>query len=304
MRMLDYNEIREDTDLWELFCRDYLEQLGFFIEVPPDRGADGGRDLLITEDVSGLIHRYKFRWLVSCKHFSHSNRSVSEKDEPNIQERLDSFNADGFIGFYSTLASSGLNQRLTMLRQNGKIKDYKIFDGKFIEREAMKIGFSQIILRYMPESYKVFRPPHRIFAQNVELNCGYCGKDLLTAIEDHEQGNVIEISSYNEVQRKTEILAMDFACREGCDGKVTRRLLRQYPKATDSWISIEDLKIPLEFQRHIYALINQLADGSHVYSSEAMVKEKELIGALAQITLRECSQKDLERVAMLASFPW
>ena len=43
--MIDYCEIPSDGEIWELFARDLLEELGFIIESGPDRGADGGKDI-------------------------------------------------------------------------------------------------------------------------------------------------------------------------------------------------------------------------------------------------------------------
>ena len=34
---------------------------GFFIESPPDRGPNRGKDLLVTEELSGHLGKYKFR---------------------------------------------------------------------------------------------------------------------------------------------------------------------------------------------------------------------------------------------------
>lgn len=94
------------------------------------------------------------RWLVSCKHFAHSGNSVKENDEQNILERVRSFSAEGFMGFYSTVPSSGLNTRLYQLRNEGQIKEYRIFDHKLIENYLITEGFSELMLRYFPESYK------------------------------------------------------------------------------------------------------------------------------------------------------
>lgn len=70
--MVDYTEIDYKSDNWELFTRDFLKSYGFYIESQPDRGADGGKDLLVIEQTKGLYNTYPFRWLVSCKHFSTS----------------------------------------------------------------------------------------------------------------------------------------------------------------------------------------------------------------------------------------
>lgn len=64
--MLDFTEIA-DSDTWELFARDFLSALGFVIDVEPGRGADGGKDMLVSEQLKGKLHSTKFVWLVSCK---------------------------------------------------------------------------------------------------------------------------------------------------------------------------------------------------------------------------------------------
>ena len=46
--MINFKEIRTG-ELWELFSRDFFSELGFVIDTPPDRGADGGKDFIITE---------------------------------------------------------------------------------------------------------------------------------------------------------------------------------------------------------------------------------------------------------------
>jgi hypothetical protein len=94
------------------FARDFLAETGFQIETPPDRGADGGKDFLVTERLVGKVNTYPFRWLVSCKHFAKSKKSVSEKDEPNIRERLESFRAGGNRGHVA-----GASQQIRRHRQ-------------------------------------------------------------------------------------------------------------------------------------------------------------------------------------------
>ena len=158
--MIDFTEISSDGEMWELFARDLLQELGFFIESVPNRGADGGKDLLVTEELRGNLGNYRFRWLVSCKHFASSNKSVQERDEQNILERLESFNSDGFIGFYSTVPSTGLSNRLEDLKRRGKIKDHKIFDRQVIEGYLTSVGYSNLLMRYFPNSYKIIKPIH------------------------------------------------------------------------------------------------------------------------------------------------
>src|SRR5271165_2498693 len=127
--MIDWKEI-PDGDTWELFTRDFLVELGFVIEVGPGRGADAGKDLLISEQLRGTLHSRKFKWLVSCKHFATSGRSVGPEDETNITDRLKHHKADGFMGFYSTMPSSALVTRLQQYVDNGDLQAYEMFDHK------------------------------------------------------------------------------------------------------------------------------------------------------------------------------
>jgi hypothetical protein len=140
-------------DTFELFARDFLENRGFEIIGDPARGADGGIDLKIKEVRKGVSgQETTFFWLVSCKHFAHSGKSVSPDKEVNILERVYQHKCDGFIGFYSTLASSGLGNLLEGL--SDKIP-YIIYDREKIEREIVGFGsWSNIFHRYFPESYK------------------------------------------------------------------------------------------------------------------------------------------------------
>ncbi|KKK63013.1 hypothetical protein LCGC14_2998580, partial [marine sediment metagenome] len=219
--MIDFNEIPYTNDTWELFGRDFLRERGFFIESPPDRGPDGGKDLLVTERLRGNLNRYNFRWLVSCKHFAKSANSVSEKDEPNILERVSSFKADGFIGFYSTLSSSGLNTRLRELRNNKNIKDYSIFDHKAIENLLVMAGYSHLLMRYFPNSYKATKPLHLIFEEYEPLFCRACGKDILMALFESAGHSANIVSAYKWDQEKNIYSIHDvYCCCKKCNSSL------------------------------------------------------------------------------------
>lgn len=52
--MIDFTEI-QSGEVWELFARDFLAELGLAVESPSDRGADQGKDLLVQEDRTGSL---------------------------------------------------------------------------------------------------------------------------------------------------------------------------------------------------------------------------------------------------------
>lgn len=296
--MIDFKEI-PDPEIWELFSRDFFIELGFTIESPPDRGPDGGKDFIIKEAVQGKLSHYPFRWLVSCKNNIISGKSVSEKDEIDIRERCESYNADGFIGFYSTIISSGLNERLQRLRNNNKLQDYKIFDHKLIESYLHKYGFSKLIIRYFPVSYNKIRPLHKIFDELYELKCDSCGKNLLENIyEEHYTANICYIE--NSKNRQTIYEDCYFACKGSCDDELNSRAIKN--GYMTGWTDLTDLIKPNFFLKHILATVSQLNSQQYLYTKKAIKKERLLLMAIAQKVFHEVTDKERERFNELMSF--
>lgn len=296
--MLDFKEIPPDGEVWEQFAEEFLSTLGLTTDSPPDRGADGGKDLLMTETIKGPVHTESFRWLISCKHTATSGVSISETThEKNILERVKAFKADGFLGFYSTLPSSGLNSRLRDLRDNDEFKAYKVFSGKLIENELLALGRSWLIRRYFPESYKTIRPLHQVFDQFVELKCDSCGKDLLKNLFD-EGFNSLIAKVVNRDEKKT--IAVYFACKGACDKMLQKNALDRHG-ALASWEDISDLAMPNQFVRCIMVLLNQMRAG-HTYEDAAFEKEKQFIMAMSQKVMREVSDAEKERLRDLMHF--
>lgn len=294
--MIDYKELSNDGEQWELFARDFFEALGYTIDNPPDRGADGGKDLLISESIKGRFSSYTFKWLVSCKNFIKSNKSVNEReDEVNILERCKSFKADGFIGFYSTIASSGLNHRLAQLKKEREIQDYKIFDGIYIENILMNYGLTKIILRYFPESYKKIRPLHKITSEFVSLKCDCCGRDLFEDVETGLQNSVI--ASAERVKNGVTYIEDSYvACKGRCDEKLEQECRRH--GCGTLWNDLTDLANPIYYLYYVMCLINRLQDKDHyVYSKKAIENEKKLLMAMGQKVFHEVTDEERQSLS-------
>ena len=302
-KMIDFKEIPKDGEKWELFARDFLESFGFYVEIPPDRGSDGGRDIIVVEKIKGKLHSSKLRWLVSCKHFAHSNKAVNENDhEKNLLERIKAFKADGFIGFYSTIASSGLNQRLSQLRENLQIKDYKIFDGKTIENYLVTVGYSHLLLRYFPESYKNVKPLHALIQKYEPLRCNYCGKDLLISLFDKKFNGAVMVQVFKNQNGKEVIYDVYCACKGKCDTILEKKYILQGLQT--GWNDISDIIIPVEYLRLIFAVMNRIRNGIDIYTDEAYKKQKSIFIKIAQKVLRYTTEKEKERFALLQSLPF
>lgn len=292
--MIDFTEIDYKTDNWELFARDFLEAYGFNIVSSPDRGADGGKDLIVEEHIKGIAGKYSFRWLVSCKHFAQSKRSVSvDSDENNILDRVESFNADGFIGFYSTIPSAGLNTRLSQLKSNGKIKDFKFFDHKLIENVLISTGYSSLLMRFFPNSYKEIKPIQILLSEYQPLNCEECGKDLLLE-EGYHKNKAMFVYVTDKKRGKEKIVGLYCACKGFCD-KVIRQKYESDKNLSCAYsIELSDLFIPSIYLGTLFDLITGIQFHQIEFTEEALTKLKLILGKVAQRNMRYMTTKEKE----------
>lgn len=201
MSALNFREIPQanlatgEQDEFELFARDFFAYSGYIIISEPDRGQDGGKDILIQESRIGIGGETKLTWLVSCKHFAHSNKgkAVGVDDEINISDRIKSHGCDGFIGFYSTIASSGLTQKLQGLAKDAQ-KEFQIFHRGNIEELLFKT----------PEGLKIAR---RYFPQSMQVwdKLEDCTQNIATQFSSKFNLEIIRQQHYEEyIQRKRQ----------------------------------------------------------------------------------------------------
>lgn len=305
MPVIDFKEIslanvgdgKQDT--FELFARDFLQAIGFEIEEPPSRGADGGKDLVVLEPLEGITGITKRRWLVSCKHFAHSGKSVSDIDEPDVLGRTRKFHAEGFMGFYSTLPSSEFSR--TLQSHKGEIAQHT-WDKEAIESHILNNGqLSTLFERYFPKSYKNWRAtnsdPARVFEEYSPLLCAVCGKDLLP----ERNGNVVLVARYDKDMNR-EILDMYWACVGTCDPAI-ERLFDDVPGVLTPWESLADLSIPMVYIRWVIAAMNNLRDGTTTYTDIAFDKFRDFTMIMAQAVVRETSPSQWSRLYWLAHLP-
>lgn len=149
------NKATGNQDRFELFAREFLTALGYLVRDHPDRGADGGKDMLVIEPFQTINGQHQIPWLVSCKHKAHSGKSVNKSDEEDIRDRVSNKSAKGFMGFYSTLPSSGLNDHFTgPLRKSCYVEHY---DSASIERHLTTDRRLDSVFRtFFPKSYAKF----------------------------------------------------------------------------------------------------------------------------------------------------
>lgn len=311
MSIIDFKEIPQaniangEQDNFELFAREFFSALGFCIIEDPDRGQDGGRDLIISEKRTGIIGDTEIRWLVSCKHKIHSGSAVGTKDEEDILDRIQVHKCDGFIGFYSTIISSPLSRKLNFIKEKYEIQ---IFDKEKIERILLENNSAKkLVERFFPQSFSEIelKAPTNLLAEYSPLRCKICGKDLLQRdILDDYKGIVVfvqDMEYYHENNGQNRYADVYCVCKGDCDRKM-ESVVRLYGNIT-SWNDLSDLVIPVQFLKFVIAIMNRIRNGSVIFSDDAYEKLKEIIISLAQITMKRQSEKDINRVKSLSELP-
>ena len=282
--MIDYTEIKDGHD-WECFCRDYLVAQNLVVQIPPGRGADEGRDLLVKEQLRGTLATRSFTWLVSCKHFAVSKKSVGVSNETNIVDRMEQHGADGFIGFYSTIASSPLIARLKELRDQGKLLAFEIYDAARIEAGFHDIGLSGVLLQHLPASHTALRPIHPLMGKYVPLNCDVCGKDLFRWSIRNDKLSLISFA-----QKDDSVIDVHFVCKGECDDRISRRIHNR--GLIQFWDDIDDYCNPLIFLRRLTGHIARLRTNPSKFTNKAHARMIDLFLAVSQRVLRQTNEED------------
>jgi hypothetical protein len=283
-------------DTFELFTRDFLTMLGFQIEQGPDRGADAGRDLLVLECRKGVSGKTIVRWLVSCKHYAHSARSVTSADEPDLKDRLYIHGCSGFIGVYSTLPAASLSMKLKSLTEA------IVFDRERIESELLKTAEGLLLFkRYFPMSFASWSnenpEPAKLLHDQAGLSCLRCRKSLLTppsgimVVWKSRQGG-----SWANAKREV----VYWCCKGECD-----RILREYyrnPGWVDGWQDITSLIIPTIYLKWTIGFANQLQNGI-IYSDDAYTSMKEILIEIFPYVARQLTLPEREHIEELVKLP-
>jgi hypothetical protein len=159
--VIDFTEIPQankgggQQDLFEQFTCDFLEIIGFKIIRRPDRGADGKKDLIVSETRVGVEGETTINWLVSCKHYAHSGTSIKDADEPDIIDRVNAHGCNGFMGVYSTIPASSLSNKLNGYKN--KIES-TIYDFTRIEKCILSNNQKErLLVSYFPKSLDKYR---------------------------------------------------------------------------------------------------------------------------------------------------
>ncbi|WP_294329784.1 restriction endonuclease [uncultured Sphingomonas sp.] len=206
---------------WEFFAADVLFSLGFEVLIGPARGSDGGRDMLVA--------RNGRTYLVSCKHKHAAGKAVGVSDEQSIGDRLRRHRAGGFIGFYSTVISTSLQDVLNSPATEGF--EVKIFDKSAISDLLPQLD-STILQKYgLPGSFSQWsNVTPETYAP---LPCQKCGFDILNRAKVHDAIAALEVNRSGELEYQ-------YGCKQCISGGSLLGSIDVYhslhPHAFNDWI--------------------------------------------------------------------
>jgi hypothetical protein len=233
---------------------------------------------------------------VSCKHKAHSGGSVTPEDEQDIHDRVRTHNCKGFLGFYSTVPSSGL---ATKLNASDLTFEVQIFDHERIEKQLLGPSGLALAKRFFPVSFSAWQKEHptpaKVFGDEPILTCCYCNKSLL---HPKPHGIVVIWTSFEAEKKHTEHFY--WCCKGQCDQALREKYRRK--GMWDGWEDIPDLVAPIAYVRWVTVIFNQLHRGDG-FSKEAFENIKSLLLNLFPLIARDMTAKERQRISDLSVIP-
>jgi hypothetical protein len=294
--ILDFSEIPPakggsvGADTFEQFAAELLKHIGYEEVRGPSRGPDGGRDLIVEEVRKGISRNTKVRWLVSCKHFVHGGKAIGVSDESDISDRVNQHKCSGFLGVYSTLPSTALEERLQQ-----QPFEVQLLTPEQIEKYLLDSSEGiKLAERFFPKSIRDWSTenpkPADLFLEGIDVRCECCERNLL---EEGANGIFVVLYKYDDRKR---ITGFHVVCKGDCDRQLTNRVRK--PGEIDGWDDIDDLKIPIVFLRKVFGVMNSLRNGE-TWDEEAYTKYRRFLTGMARYAMRSLTQAEKEKVSGL-----
>lgn len=157
---LDFNEIKDDKQFEDLVVA-YFEDLKnekahniTNVEVKPSgTGTDGGRDILVTFQLSDSVSTFYRRWVVQCK-FHNANISTDKIADINIPTLLYSYKASGYLLVCKQKPTSKLTDLFERLEENCREKNkYIVWSGEQLKRLILVKSKQSILQQFFPAYY-------------------------------------------------------------------------------------------------------------------------------------------------------
>lgn len=160
---LEFTELRNWQAFENLVAEYFRQRKGenniIDVEVQPSGvGGDGGRDILVTFEMTDSIRTFKRKWVVQCK-FYDAVVSKSKLDKINIPTLIHEHNADGYLLICKGEVSAPVSLMFeTLSRDCGLGYSYIIWTGEQLKS----------MIQVKPLLVKQFFPKHHAYVQAQE----------------------------------------------------------------------------------------------------------------------------------------
>lgn len=189
-----------NSSQWEFFAGDLLWHIGYEILEGPSEGADQGKDLIVRKGDN--------KYLVSCKHYINTNKSIGSSIEQNIADRIFRHECNGFIAFYSTKSTSDLKLEFQQLRDNPRLgfDIIEIYQGDVFDIIPTMTGYT--LQKYFPDPHNLYHHINHTSAPYLPLFCSnqQCQVDIINK-------DRIDLSRI-QLLRVDNKLELQFGCKQ------------------------------------------------------------------------------------------
>ncbi len=198
--MIDFTELPSDGVKFEQLVRELLLRSGFEVHWT-GVGPDGGRDLIAIESAAGLLAPFRRKWLVSCKHYANSRKSVGLDDVTDINDACDAVGASGFLLACSTQPSSTVVRRFEEIESRGKFV-IRYWDSVELEKRLSSPQTLPLIHLFFPVSATA--NPWHIFATYSPSCWAANYKDYLIYLGSRTAHSYPSLKEVEEIVRRIE----------------------------------------------------------------------------------------------------
>jgi len=202
--MIDFTELPPDGIKFEQLVRELLVRSGFEVHWT-GVGPDGGRDLVVVEKAEGMLAPFQRKWLVSCKHYANSGKSVGLNDVTDINDACDAVGATGFLLACSTQPSSTVVRRFEEIESRGKFV-VRYWDSVELEKRLSCPQTLPLVYLFFPVSAKA--NPWHIYATYSPSFWAANYKDYLLYLGSRTAHKFPSLTEVEEIVRRLESIKL------------------------------------------------------------------------------------------------
>lgn len=162
--MIDYKELDPKNSGTKL--QQMARQLGQRMDLHPyycGPGPDDGVDLYFYDRVKSPVSSWQVKWLVQCKDYSTSGKSVSQSDVGCVYDKVLQHECQGYLLITTTDMTSGLSKLLDSLhtRNRGPILT-ECWNSATLNEILVIERFVPVLRQFMPNSYDALKKAGRV----------------------------------------------------------------------------------------------------------------------------------------------